>query len=102
MIWLMIVGAGLATFGTRAFFILLPASWQLPPKVQNLLGYVPVAVFAALAAPGLRTEGTAPTLASSKILAGVVSAYVAWHTKRLEVALLVGMAVYGLDVWVSQ
>jgi branched-subunit amino acid transport protein len=102
-IWLLIVGAGLATFGARALFSVLPGSWHLPASVQDLLEYVPAAVFAALAAPGLLEGGGAstPVPSSSKVLASVIGAYVAWHTKNLLLVLVVGMVVYWLDMWVS-
>ena len=102
MIWLMIGLAALSTLGTRVLFGLLPQAWQLPPRMQAWLEYLPGAVFSALAMPGLVREGTAtPALSSSKILASVVGAYVAWHTRHLVLALVAGMLVLWLDVWVS-
>ena len=66
-IWLMIGGAGLATLCARALFSMLPRSWELPAGVQALLEDLPVAVFAALAMPGLLGEGAlAPSLSSGR------------------------------------
>jgi branched-subunit amino acid transport protein len=101
-LWVMMVVAGLATFGTRALFSVLPASWQLPSRAQEVLGYLPVAVFAALAAPGLLRVGSAvPPLSAGRLLAVVVGGYVAWHTRSLLLAVFVGMVVLWLGVWIS-
>lgn len=102
-LWLMIGLAALATFGIRVLFGVLPKAWQLPPSTQGMLENMPVAVFAALAAPGLpaSTGGAVPTLSASHVLAVVVAGYVAWHTKHLALALIAGIVVFGLDVWVS-
>jgi branched-subunit amino acid transport protein len=97
----MIGGAGLATLCARALFSMLPRSWELPPGVQALLEDVPVAVFAALAMPGLLGEGAfAPSPSSGKVLASAVGAYLAWKTRHVWLALLVGIGVFWLDVWV--
>jgi branched-subunit amino acid transport protein len=102
-VWLLVVCAGLATLAERACFSMLPAAWRVPQRVQDWLEDALVAVFAALFAPGLlEHSGTMlPTFSGSRMLAVVVGGYVAWHTRQLWLALLLGVAVFWLDVWVS-
>ncbi len=96
------VCAGLLSLAERSAFLVLPASWQLPASVQDWLEDAPVAVFAALAAPGLlaSTGTVVPVLDGSRVLAMVVGGYVAWATRSLPLVLLLGTLVYVLETWV--
>jgi branched-subunit amino acid transport protein len=100
---LLIVFTGLTTLSERGVFSVLPASWQLPPSMRDWLEDAPVAVFAALAAPGLlaSTGAVVPTLSGSRVLAGIVGGYVAWSTRSLPLVLLFGTLVYVLDAWAN-
>lgn len=53
MIWITLAGLTLVTIATRAGFQLLPASWQLPPRMQRALRYAPACALAAIVAPDL-------------------------------------------------
>jgi branched-subunit amino acid transport protein len=99
----LIVCAGLVSLSERGAFLVLPTSWQLPARVQGWLEDAPVAVFAALAAPGMLASvgASMPILSGSRVLACVVGGYVAWSTRSLLLVLLFGTLVYVLDAWVS-
>lgn len=104
-IWLVMVGAGLATYAARALFLVGPAWWHLPARLQQTLQtIVPIAAFAALALPGLLLLAGSLALSpfsNSRLLAGVVAAYVAWHIKRAPLAVLAGMLVLWLTTWTT-
>jgi branched-subunit amino acid transport protein len=103
MIWMMIVGAGLATYATRVLFFLLPATWSLPPGLRRLLAWLPLAAFTALALPGL-TQGSEAhpfLLVPGRLVAGLITAYLARRTRRVFLAVSAGLVVVWLYTWVS-
>ncbi len=82
------------TFGSRLIGMMLTA--PLPPFWARFVRFVPIAVFAALIAPnleGTRGEGL------ERLLAAVLSGFLAWRTKQLWIGLLAGMlAFWGLRI----
>jgi branched-subunit amino acid transport protein len=91
----LIAAAAVITYGTRIAGLSL-GDRRVPDVVRRFLSYVPIAAFAALAAPGLggTVEGLGPRLA-----AAVAAALVVLWVRRLWACLIVGMAVYWLTRW---
>lgn len=101
--WLALVLSGLVTYVIRAtLFALAGRMTELPWRVREGLRMIPAAALAALAIPPLlRPEGpgTALTLVSPELLAGVVAGLVAWRTRNLLATIAAGMvAVVGLQL----
>ena len=86
---LIVIAAGLATYATRLAGLLL-GERQAPATVERFLGYVPVAVFAALAAPGLVNGGEAPI----RLLGAIAAAAAVLRFGQLWAGLVAGMTVY--------
>jgi branched-subunit amino acid transport protein len=96
-IWLAILGMALVTLATRAL-PLVAMRGELPAWLSRWLGYVPVAVFTALALrPIAVTAGAAPQLmAGPPLVAGLVGALVAWRTGNVLATIAAGMAAFWL------
>lgn len=91
----LIVMAGLITHTTR-FAGLAFGDRAAPPVVRRALAYVPIAAFAALAAPGLggTTDDPLPRFAAAASAAFVVLRY-----RRLWACIGIGMVVFWLTRW---
>ena len=89
--WATCAGMVAVTFGSRLAGLSLHR--DLPPFWLRFLHFVPIAVFAALVTPSLagsRGEG------GIRVVAAALAAVAAWRTRRLEVAIAVGMAAFWL------
>lgn len=95
VVWFVVLVVGAGTFAIRLSFIEL-FGWldDVPPDVERALRYVPPAVLAALVVPELVLVDGALVLhpANGRLLAGVVTALVAWRADNLAVTLGAGMA----------
>ncbi len=93
-VWLVMLAAGLLTFGTRVSFFLLMERMRPPEWFLRALRFVPVAVLSAIILPELATRnGTlAFNLDNPQLFAGALAALVAWRTRNVLVTLLAGMA----------
>jgi branched-subunit amino acid transport protein len=89
--WLTAGGMLAVTFGSRLAGLALRA--EPGPFWQRFLHYVPIAVFAALVTPSLAGESGEGEI---RLAAAAVAAVAAWRTKRLGIALAVGMATFWL------
>jgi branched-subunit amino acid transport protein len=91
---LLILCAGLLTFGTRLSFILLLERIRVPDWFRRGLRFVPVAVLSAITLPELVNLGgkLALTWHNAQLPAGIVAVLVAWRTKNVFLTILVGMA----------
>ena len=72
---------------------------ELPKKVEEALGYIPPAAFAALVANDLIQPGSFaanPLMAAIPFLASLVVVIVALKTKSLILCAIVGVAAYAL------
>lgn len=94
-IWLTILGMALVTLLVRAL-PLLTMRGDLPGWLGRWLGYVPAAVFTALALrPITVSAGDAPHLmAGAPLAAGLVGGLVAWRTGNTLATIVAGMAAY--------
>ncbi len=87
-----ILGMAAITYATRiAGFVLV--NIEVPPFWLRFLHFVPIAVFAALVVPALPSQQGEWGL---RLVAAALAALAIWHTKKLWVGILVGMAVFWL------
>lgn len=93
--WIVIVGAGVVTFLTRASFILFADPHKFPHGFRVALGFVPPAVLAAIVVPGLASPAGAfdLSLANPRWIAGLVAIAVAVKVRNPLASILAGMAV---------
>ena len=92
--WPLIAGMALVTYLTRVGGLWLAAS--VPPAVARSLRLVPVAVFAALAAPAL------PGATASETAARVLAAGAGAASARLSRRVWVGIGVGMLGLWMMR
>jgi branched chain amino acid efflux pump len=95
-----IVGMGVVTYAIRLSLILLLGRIRVPPLVQRALRFVPPAVLSALIFPELLLPGGTLmlSLGNVRLLAGVLAGVVAWQSKNVLLAIVVGMVA----LWVLQ
>lgn len=98
-VWLIILCLGLGTFLIRFSFLGLLGGTQLPEWVLRNLRYTPVAILPGLVAPMvIAPDGSADPVelaaAITALAAGVV-------TRNVVLAMLAGVAVYALGLWIS-
>jgi branched-subunit amino acid transport protein len=89
--WATCGGMLAVTYGSRLAGLTLRA--QLPAFWVRFLHFVPIAVFAALVTPSLegsRGEG------GIRVAAAALAALAAWRTRRLALAIAVGMGAFWL------
>jgi branched-subunit amino acid transport protein len=93
-IWIIMVIAGLLTFGTRLSFILLLDRIKVPDWFKRGLRFVPVAVLSAIILPDLTSPNGTLFLSwrNPQLLAGLVAVLVAWKTKNVILTILAGLA----------
>jgi len=89
--WLTLAGMVAVTFGSR--YAGLVGSTDLPAFWLRFLQFVPIAVFASLVSPAL--EGGRGEW-QIRVAAAALAAAAAWRTRRLWVAIAVGMAAFWL------
>jgi len=87
-------GMALATYFTRYAMIAILGR-ELPALLRRWLGYVPVAVLAALVAPAALAPGGRLEVGAHAwaVLAGAV---IAWRTRNVLCTILGGMVVFWL------
>ena len=90
-----LVGLGLVTLLTRAFFLLPQREWPLPDWLRKGLRYAPLAALTAVVAPEVvMTQGhLIGTLKDARLYAALAG--VAWFVWRRDIlgTIVVGMAV---------
>lgn len=87
--WLTILGMSAVSYALRV--TMLVSGRQFPVWLARGLAYVPIALFAALAAPGLvRPHGQITV--GPELAAGIVAALVAWRTAG-RMPLVIGAGV---------
>lgn len=94
---LLVGGMALVTFLVRYPVMVLVTKIPLPDRVFRALRYVPPAVLAAIIVPAVlmpngATIDVSPT--NAYLVAGIMSALIAWRTKNLLLTILLGMAVF--------
>jgi branched-subunit amino acid transport protein len=89
---LVIIACAAVTYAAR-YGGFVAGGRAMPPLALRFLGYVPVAVFAALLTPDLLTGGDDQ---APRLVAAAVAAAVAWRFGQLALCLVGGMTVYML------
>ncbi len=99
-LWLIVIGMGIVTFGTRLVPIVLLGRIEIPLIVQRALRFVPPAVLTAIIVPELlyRDSQIDVSLTNARLLAGLIAIVVAWRTKNALITIGVGM----ITLWVLQ
>jgi branched-subunit amino acid transport protein len=95
---LLIVGCMLVTLLPRVLPLLGARRLRLPPLAIAWLGYVPVAVIAALLAGELLlADGRLPaTLADPRLLAGILTLAIAFGSRSIMLTVIGGMAGFAV------
>lgn len=90
---LLIGGMALVTFLVRYPLLELVGKIPLPDRLFRALRYVPPAILAAIIVPSvIMPKGEiAITPQNPFLVAGIVSALIAWRTKSLLLTILIGM-----------
>lgn len=87
--WLTILGMSVVSYALRV--MMLVTRWRFPTWLARGLGYIPIALFTALAVPGLlRPHGQIAF--GPEAAAGIVAALVAWRTAG-RMPLVIGAGV---------
>jgi branched-subunit amino acid transport protein len=91
--WLTLIGMCIVTYALRAA-MLVSGTGRFPAWLERGLEYVPIALFAALAAPGLlRPHGQIAF--GPEAVAGAAAAFVAWRTGgRMPLILAAGLGTF--------
>lgn len=97
-LWLAILGMVVATFPTRASFLVFGHGLRFPPALVRALGYVPVAVLTAIVVPEALAPGGLPDFsATNPYLVGTLAAgLIAWKTGRTLLAVLASFTLFAL------
>lgn len=92
---LLVAGMTAVTFGVRYPVLVLVGKIPLPESVFRALRYVPPAVLTAIIVPAvLMPNGTVDvSFSNAYLVAGIVTALVAWRTKSLLLSIVIGMVV---------
>jgi branched-subunit amino acid transport protein len=97
LLWLTIAGMALLTYALRISFLLLHERITFPPLVRRALRYVPYAVLAALVVPAVFGSPQDPfEPRTTRLLAGLIGAAVAWRTRSVILTLALGMSALWL------
>jgi branched-subunit amino acid transport protein len=98
-LWL-ILGMGIVTYLPRVLPLLVLAQRNLPQGLLDWLGLIPVAILAALLAPGLLVSGAERSLdfAKPELFAAIPTLLFALRTRSLGGSVLLGMALF----WLAQ
>ena len=101
MVWAMICGAAAITFLLRFSFLGTLQPDAIPPRVREVLRFVPPAVLAAIVVPALAIRDGAIQLAVStpRPAAALVALVVAWLTRSVIWTIAAGMAALWLAQW---
>jgi branched-subunit amino acid transport protein len=92
----LVLGMAFVTFAMRYPILALVSRLTLPPSLLAALKFIPPAVLTALIVPALLAPDGGDldfTLRNDYMIAGLVTALVAWRTKNILLTLAVGMIV---------
>lgn len=99
-LWLTLLCIGIITFAIRVSFITFFGKREMPSFLLRTLRFVPIAVLSAIIFPALFLYGNRLdlSLSNSRLLAGILAAFVAWRTKSVLLTIVVGM----VGLWLLQ
>ena len=99
--WIVILVVGSLNYLSRLSFIAVFAKVEMPPLVARALRFVPAAMLMAIVVPSVvfSSPGTlAFNYTNPKLVAALVAAAVAWHTRNAVATMSIGM----LTLWLAQ
>jgi len=99
--WIVVILAGIATFSMRFVFIALFGVIAVPPLLERALRYVAPAVLAALAIPAIVSPDKVLDPINPFVPAAVIGGLAAWYTKSIGAAIVVGLPVLWLVLWLT-
>lgn len=93
---LMVVGMMAVTFGVRYPVLALVSRVRLPEPVMTALKFIPPAVLTAIIVPAMVMPAGEVDLSLSNayLVAGIISAVIAWRTRNLLATIVIGMAIF--------
>jgi branched-subunit amino acid transport protein len=97
--WIVVILAGIATFGMRFVFIGLFGRIGIPVTLERSLRYIAPAVLAALVLPAVLAPDGSVEPINPYLLASIVGGAAAWKTKSIGAAILVGLPALWLIQW---
>ncbi len=102
-IWLVFIIGGIGTYLTRASFMALGSSVELPGWCRRALKYVAPAVFAAIVLPPVLGDGRLAGVLrpDARLLAAVLAGLVAYRFRNIGWVLVVGMAALWTLQWLG-
>lgn len=100
--WLLILGAGAATYAIRLSFVTIFSKREIPAFVLRVLRFVPMAVLSAIIWPQLflLNNSVNLSLANPRWLAGLLAGLIAWRTRNVLLTIALGMATLWILQWV--
>ena len=101
-LFLIVLGMALVTFGIRYPVLALVGKIELPARVLQALKFVPPAVLTAIIVPAMlyQNDKIVISYTNDYLLAGLVTAFIAWRSKNLLVTIVLGMVFLLLWRWV--
>jgi branched-subunit amino acid transport protein len=102
--FLLVAGMALVTFAMRYPVLALVSKLTLPPTLMAALKFIPPAVLAAIIVPALLApqDQLDFSLTNDYLIAGIVTAFVAWRTQNLLLTLAIGMvALWGWRLFIA-
>lgn len=97
--WIVVVIAGLATFGMRFVFIGLFGKIAVPPRLERGLRYIAPSVLAAITLPAVIAPGGAIDVVSPFVPAAIVGGLAAWRTKSIGASIVFGLGTLWILRW---
>lgn len=91
---LLLLGMALVTYGLRVSFFLPGVGESFPPKLRQAAAYVPVAVLTAIIVPEIFISHNEWQWLSPQLAGAITTGIIVWRSKKLMLAIAVGMAVY--------
>ena len=100
LFWVIVLVLTIGNYLFRLSFIAIFSQREIPPTLERVLRFVPVAVLPALVIPALVLQEGAIRIGpgNPRLLAGILAAIAAWKTKNVLVTLGVGMGT----LWILQ
>lgn len=101
MMWVVVIGAGIATFSMRFVFLALFGIVEVPPLLERALRYVAPAVLAALTVPAIVAPESSVDLLNPFVPAAIAGGVAAWYTKSIGAAIVVGLPALWIILWLA-
>ncbi|MBK8049065.1 MAG: AzlD domain-containing protein [Anaerolineales bacterium] len=97
----MVAGMMAVTFGVRYPVLALVSRVHLPEPVMAALKFIPPAVLTAIIVPAMvMPAGQIDiSLTNAYLVAGIISAVIAWRTRNLLATIVLGMVIFLIWRW---